>query len=293
MGTSPLYPFPVPPNCLFDSPAFFEHHAPRFPQSIYLRSDQPGWDAGASLLAKPEGYFHPGMGSYGILPPVLNLDIPANQKLSIHTLTPPLALLGEKAWPYIQYLRTLGFSFHSSEPSFLIRITDAPLEFQLDRGNRKRLRKAQGAGLVFRKQQEWRTLYTLLEQNRAEKGATLSLSPDEIQFMIEAFPGKCAWFSLSDESRPVAAAFVLQPLSPVWQVVYWGHAPGTDHLSPVTFLAACLYEKAVLAGIHFLDLGTASLNNQPNEGLIRYKQNLGAFPSLKFSMVYHPLSHGA
>ncbi|MCZ2356051.1 MAG: GNAT family N-acetyltransferase [Bacteroidia bacterium] len=293
MGTSPLYPFPLSPNCIFDSPAFYDRHAPRFPQSVYLRSDQPGWDAGASLLAKSEGYFHPGMGSYGILPPALKPDALARLKQPIHTLTPPLAILERKAWAYLHYLGTLGFSLQSCEPSFLIRITDGPLEFLLDRGNRKRLRRAQAAGLVFRKQQEWRTLYTLLEQNRAEKGATLSMSPDEIQFMLDTFPGKCAWFSLSDESRPVAAAFVLQPLSSVWQVVYWGHAPGTDHLSPVTFLAACLYEKAVLAGIHFLDLGTASLHNQPNEGLIRYKQNLGAFPSLKFSMVYHPPAHDA
>lgn len=280
------YPILQNPNCLFDNSEFFEHHATNFPGSVYLHSlGQEKW--GSSLLLINQRLVNPGRGSFGILSDCHN-EFSKLPPYPIETTTPPLILLGEKSSAYLDYLHFLGFQFLESEPSYLIKVTNHPAVTFFDRGNRKRFQKAQRLGFEFFRTSQWHSLYDLLQENRKQKGATLALSKEEVQFMMDTFSARCQWYSVKLDNRMIAAAFVLQTLDSVWQVVYWGHIPGTEEWSPVTYLAAALYEEAQNEGIKFLDLGTASLEGKPNEGLIRFKRNLGAEPSLKMHFIRPP-----
>jgi hypothetical protein len=280
------YPFLQNPNCLFDNPEFFAHHATNFPGSVFLHSQgKEKW--GCSFLLINHRYINPGRGSFGILSDCPN-EFSKLSSFPIETTTPPLILLGEKANDYLDYLHFAGFQFLESEPSYLIKVNSQSAVSLFDRGNRKRFQKAQRLGFEFFRTFQWHSLYDLLQENRKQKGAMLALSKEEIQFMMNTFPTRCQWYAVKQNSRTIAAAFVLQTLDAVWQVVYWGHLPGTEEWSPVTYLAAALYEEAQNEGIKFLDLGTASLEGKPNEGLIRFKRNLGAEPSLKMQLIRLP-----
>jgi hypothetical protein len=189
---------------------------------------------------------------------------------------------------YPEYIATLmseGFVFFSEEPSFLIEVLHGDLSLRMDRGNLKRLKKAYRMEMISTVAKDWLPLYQLLSENRAQKNASLAMSQAEIAFMMEQFPQNCFWFSTHLEGEGIAAAFVLQSLPGCWQVVYWGHLPGTEQFSPVTHLANAIYQEAQRQQITYIDLGTASLEGKPNEGLIRYKLNLGALPSRKVTFV--------
>jgi hypothetical protein len=284
-GQSP-YPLHQNPNCIFETPDFFAHHANNFPGSVYLHS-QGSEKWGSSLLLINQRFINPGRGSFGILSDCHN-EFSKLPPFPIETTTPPLTLLEDQATAYLDYLHYAGFQFLESEPSYLIKVNHQPAVALFDRGNRKRFQKAQRLGFEFFRTSQWHSLYDLLQENRKQKGATLALSKEEIQFMMDTFSTRCQWYSVKQDSRTIAAAFVLQTLDAVWQVVYWGHIPGTEEWSPVTYLAAALYEEAQNEGIKFLDLGTASLDGKPNEGLIRFKRNLGAEPSLKMHFIRPP-----
>lgn len=279
MPESDLYPFSQNLNCIFDSKDFFDHHAVHFPGSVYLKAKNG--TLGAGLLLINNQFAHPGRGSFGILPD-WNSELDPPNKFSFTTLTPPQILINNFTPGYLQFLSNKNFILLSTEPSFLIQVTEADLVISMDRGNKKRYNKAIRLELKFQAENDWQPLYELLKANRAQKGAELSMNPNEIQFMMDTFPTRCFWFSVRQENQIIAAAFVMQSLEKVWQVVYWGHKPGTEKISPVAFLASEIHQTAYQQGIKWLDLGTASLNGKPNEGLVKFKLNLGAIPSPKY-----------
>lgn len=279
MPDSNLYTLSQNLNCIFDSKEFFDHHARHFSGSVYLQSQQG--TQGAGLLFINNQFTHPGRGSFGILPDWIPSLDPSNQ-FSFTTLTPPLIVLNDLTPGYLQFLTHKGFELLSTEPSFLLQVNENDLAKRMDRGNKKRYNKALRLELKFQAERNWLPLYELLQENRAQKGAELSMNKQEIEFMMATFPQRCYWFAVLQQAQIIAAAFVIQSLEKVWQVVYWGHKPGTEGISPVTFLASELHHQAYQQGVKWIDLGTASLNGKPNEGLIRFKLNLGAIPSPKY-----------
>jgi hypothetical protein len=275
------------PDCLFDDYFFLKRHAGHFPHSIYVFNTEI--EKGAGLLNINNAFYHPGRGSFGLLPlngnsfnsPLLLLQQP------VYTTSPPELWLNHFQSDYIERLTANGFLLFMEEPSFLIEVKEEVLSLRMDRGNVKRLNKGIRLGVETSLDVTWEPLYQLLSENRAQKGVKLAMSEAEVNFMMQQFPTDCFWFSTRKDGEVIASAFVLQSLPGCWQVVYWGHRPGTEDLSPVTSLANSIYEAARHRDILFLDLGTASLEGKPNQGLIRYKQNLGAVPSRKATFVRH------
>lgn len=267
-------------DCLFNDAVFFQHHAQHFPGSSYFFDTEIS--QGIGLLQISEGRFRaPGRGTYSLLPKFQHVMLERVKGLIIIDL-PPMCLERfrmEEVW-------SQGWSLYAAEPSFLWMPEAGSFSERIDYGNRKRLQKAHKHTFRFLPDasQHWRTLYALLEANRRTKGNSLAMSEQEIEYMTLTFPDKIHWCAVESDDQWIAAALILNPLPEVWQVVYWGHLPGTETLSPVTFLAEGIWNSARASGIHWVDLGTASQNGRPNAGLVRYKLNLGAIPSLKLSI---------
>jgi hypothetical protein len=52
----------------------------------------------------------------------------------------------------------------------------------------------------------------------------------------------------------------------------------------MAFLIQNLYEFAVSNHYKYIDLGVSSIRNQPQSGLITFKENLGGIPGIKFHL---------
>ena len=72
-------------------------------------------------------------------------------------------------------------------------------------------------------------------------------------------------------------------------VLYWADDLSFRNYSPLTLLCERLVEQSRVDGIQFLDLGISSNDGLLNEGLHRFKQNLGAITSVKRTVLSNQL----
>jgi predicted N-acyltransferase len=132
---------------------------------------------------------------------------------------------------------------------------------------------------------EWAAAYGVLERNRQAKGWQLRLPLDYVRGIRDAFPGRIRMFTLAHGGRPCAAALVYRVRPRRELVVYWGDADHDLPRSPMNVLVQRLVGWAVEEGALSLDVGTSSVEGVPNQGLIQFKESVGARPRLRLDLV--------
>lgn len=163
---------------------------------------------------------------------------------------------------------------------------DVGLEDLADRmtyGNQKRLRKCAREGLMVMQLPNVALpqVYATLEINRHSKGHVLSMTLDELEAMVAQFQSEVVLFGVVDGVALAASAVCLRVAPHVLYVFYWGDRPGYESTSPVVLLAQAIYRYCQEHSIKTLDVGTSTIDSDPNIGLIQFKRNLGFSESLK------------
>jgi hypothetical protein len=157
---------------------------------------------------------------------------------------------------------------------------------KMSKGNNKKLRQSSAAGFNFRKLdlETFDSVYELLENNRKLKNANLSLTKEELYNLCAQFPEHYSLFGVYHGEILVSAAVVVVTYSSNLYVFYWADDFNYRSYSSVTFLSSELVKYASKNGYETLDLGTVGQNGTYNSSLARFKQNLGASLSLKYSL---------
>jgi hypothetical protein len=132
----------------------------------------------------------------------------------------------------------------------------------------------------------WDRGFALLHENRAAKGRALSLERAYVERARRAFPGRIRLLELRHAQRPVAAALTYRVRPQVELVVAWGDAEHGLERSPMNRLAFEVVARALAEDVAVLDLGTSTLpapggTRVPNDGLIQFKQSVGARPQTR------------
>jgi hypothetical protein len=127
----------------------------------------------------------------------------------------------------------------------------------------------------------WDRGFALLQDNRAAKGRELSIDRAYVERARAAFPGRIRLLELCHAQRPVAAALTYRVRPHVELVVAWGDAGHALERSPMNRLAYEIVARALAERVELLDLGTSTLpapdgRRIPNDGLIQFKQSIGA-----------------
>lgn len=280
---------------LFSRPEFFALHSNAMRGDVWFESET----LQIGFLQIDKGLFvHPGRGSYGHLwhndrntyADIDSLTKALRQQNGFHEariVLPPTRFFGEEIYAIIGYFRKQGWKLCAAESTFIIPV-QRDFIHHINYGNRKRIQQTIQSGAEFElyEGENFSSFYEVIYANRMHKGYALAMSYEAITKMHKTFRENSFWCGLRNtEGNLIAAAWVLKPLPNVWQIVYWGHHPDAEQLSPVSYLAFQIYGAAQSAGVHWMDLGTAHIDGKPNTGLIRYKLNLGAEPSLKFTLM--------
>jgi hypothetical protein len=287
---------------LFNTEAYARLHMARF-DGIGVRSEhvRAGRDT-------PDGVFHamqirpglfvsPGRGSYGGFDVSSDMDeaerahfIAATEARlrsagaqQVELVLPPFCYAPQSGPRGLAVLCRLGYRVMRQELNQAVVVTEASLAERGNYENRKRLKKAGRAALSVRQldASEYQVAYTAILENRLKKGRSLSMSWEEVQAMIAAFPQQMFVFGAELDGRIIAAAICLAVSRRVLYVYAWGECSGVEPISPVSSIAAHVYMFAQKHGFALLDLGTSSVDGIINPGLVRFKQSLGATPSLK------------
>lgn len=290
---------------LFNTEAYAKLHASRFSgdevRSEYFRAGQD----------RPSGVFHamqtgpglftsPGRGPYGGFDVSSELDeaelagfvaetearLRKRGARRVELVLPPFCYAPHRGPRALVVLCRMGYCVIRQELNQSLDVGEVGFAAQGNYANRKRLNKAARAGILVRELTggECREGYDAILENRIKKNRSLSMSWDEIQQMREAFPDRVFLFGAEQHGCILAAAICMAVNRRTLYVYAWGERSGAEPVSPVTSIAAHLFEFAGREGFSLLDLGTSSAGGIVNPGLLRFKESLGATPSLKLSL---------
>ena len=200
--------------------------------------------------------------------------------------TAPFAHDPQKSAWLFQNLSERGYTVELSQLNYSVPIDDVDLVVKMRHNNRKRFRKCEREGFVFseRGNDGAREVYDVIARNRAHRGYPISMSFEEVQRMVEAFPGAISFHGVNHGEELVASAVCARLNPRVLYTLYWGDIPGYGTYSPVAFLAAGVYAAAREKGFRLMDTGTVpSIRSGPAAGLIKFKENLGCKATLKLT----------
>jgi hypothetical protein len=164
-----------------------------------------------------------------------------------------------------------------------------PLSSELDfsRGNRKRIRALAETGAYAAEVEPSRITmaYQLLHENRQRRGVKLSMTESKFVNCLKRIPHKFELFEIRNGDEMLAAAYVVDIHKDVSYVLYWGDSVEGRRASAVASMAQHLTSLSRKRGKKILDLGISSVEGQLDEGLSRFKVNLGAKTSPKSTLL--------
>ena len=187
-----------------------------------------------------------------------------------------------------------GLETNATLPQFLTKIIFKDLNFavnlrtwsedNLSKGNKKKLRQCRELGITTREleRSEITRAYELIAENRKRLGINPSISLDSLLVLVDRFPNYYKVYGTYHKCNLIAAAIVVETHHENNYVYMWGHVATYENYSPVVSLFVFLVEASRHSGYKFLDLGVSSSKGIINEGLVRFKMNLGAIEYSKF-----------
>lgn len=160
----------------------------------------------------------------------------------------------------------------------------------LTRAGRKNLAKAEISGCSYHianadNDSEMALAYKIIEANRNEHGYPLRMSLADLLAMRRLIDIDLPLVKVDGE---FAAAAVIYRHSPsIAQVIYWGDLKNYRPARPMNRLAYAVARHYGDMGIEVLDIGPASTDGIPNDGLCTFKESIGCVASLKHSIYFH------
>jgi len=167
-----------------------------------------------------------------------------------------------------------------------INITDWHIQ-DMSKGNQKKLRQSISTKMKFKRAtlEDVPKCYDILYQNRLAIGVQVTMKLSEIQRAMTDFPHIYRIQYLELHEEVVAMCLTVDIAPKVRYVLYWADNLSFRNYSPITLLCERLIEDSLIEDIQTLDLGISSEGGSLNEGLHRFKQNLGADSSHKITLI--------
>ena len=183
-----------------------------------------------------------------------------------------------------------GIGITSSELSYGIDVSPfadgAAYRSSLKAPARRALRHADSEPFEYRLAEddhEFAIGYELIAANRARRGYPLRLSLEYLLSLQADFGDRIRFFVLHHSGTPVAAALLYRLRPDIELVEYWGDDHDLDR-SPMNRLAEEVCTRAIDEGVRLVDLGISSVDGEPNDGLIQFKQSIGATAELRLDL---------
>ncbi|MGV3558712.1 GNAT family N-acetyltransferase [Larkinella arboricola] len=149
---------------------------------------------------------------------------------------------------------------------------------------RRRLRKCHQAGFTT---QIWDDadvdkLFALIQKARHRKSLPVTIQSKDLASLLSNFRDVCPVFTVRNGEQLIAACIGIRVTPDV--LYYFLPADHEDYqqFSPSVLLIESLYDYCRQHGISRLDLGISTSRGIRNEGLIRFKRQLGAVETPKF-----------
>ncbi len=181
-------------------------------------------------------------------------------------------------------LHQLGYQITCTDLNYHLVISNQAFETNLHLSKKRILSKSQKAGFYFQPVQkpDVAAVYQFIVAARVRRGYPITLSLEDFSTLVNKFPEHFLFFEVKNKIQKSAAWGVTIAINS--HILYHFYPADSGEFvkySPLVLLNKGLYEYAQTAGFKILDLGIATDQGQLNEGLARFKTELGAEKSLK------------
>ncbi len=143
--------------------------------------------------------------------------------------------------------------------------------------HRRAVRKANEKGVVVRQSNDFDSFYRILEKNlNIRHGVTPTHSLEELKHIHELFPDKINLFGAYIDDTMVAGVVNFMVNNHVVLAFYISHDENYAEYRAVNLLFYSIFDWAVQSHFKIYDFGTFTVDEEPNMGLGRFKENFGA-----------------
>jgi hypothetical protein len=184
----------------------------------------------------------------------------------------------------------LNFSITSYDLNYSLEINNEVFLSKLSYGNQKKLKQCLKDGFFASKLDisRFKEAYKVIQSNRESKGYPMTMDQSDFLEMVKIFPNNIHCFAVfnPNDLSMIASSICISINSDILYVFYWGDLPSSDSYSPITLLSSYIYDFAKENSYKIIDVGTSTINGEPNYGLINFKRNLGFEESLKLTLEF-------
>ena len=143
--------------------------------------------------------------------------------------------------------------------------------------HRRAVRKSIAKGVLVRQANDFESFYRILEKNlNIRHGVTPTHSLEELKHIHELFPDKINLFAAYIDDTMVAGVVNFMVNNHVVLAFYISHDENYAEYRAVNLLFYSIFDWAVQSHFKIYDFGTFTVDEEPNMGLGRFKENFGA-----------------
>ena len=195
-------------------------------------------------------------------------------------LTQPPTIYSRRLSHYIDFaLQKNGYKYLRREISSVLFLEDT-VDDNLSKfksTHRTAVRKAEKSGIVIRQSEDFEEFYYILKKNlsiRHNVSPTHTLT--ELLYLKELFPEKIYLFGAYMKDKMVAGVVNFIATENVVLAFYISHDENFQEVRPINLLFYKIFEWAIQEKFRVFDFGIFTVNEEPNLGLARFKENFGA-----------------
>lgn len=177
---------------------------------------------------------------------------------------------------YFEFVLTKkGFKFKKRELSSFIPVIEEPFDI-FKQEARTATRKSVKSGVSVILSEDFKIFYKILEKNLSMRhNVKPTHTIEELLKLKKLFPDKIWLNAAFYKDKMIAGTIIFETNPRVALAFYISHDEEFKNLRPVNLLFYETLKLCYLKGFKYLDLGTFTLNMDPNFGLCRFKESLG------------------
>lgn len=181
---------------------------------------------------------------------------------------------------YEKVISTLGLNGYKIsliDINQIINISDQPFESIIHPMEIRNLNKSKKTGIIFTEHPntEAEMVFYAIESFRKTRKIPLNMELKSLKRLIDMFPHQYKFFSASMGNEMVTATICVMVNDYILYNFLPAHNSNFNMFSPLVFLMEQVYQYASSNKMKYIDLGVSSINNSPQQGLIRFKERLG------------------
>ncbi|NOZ03531.1 MAG: GNAT family N-acetyltransferase [FCB group bacterium] len=195
-------------------------------------------------------------------------------------LTLPPTIYSRRLSNYMDFaLLKHGFRYAKREISSILFLEQS-VEGNLAKfrpSHRRSVRKAQRSGVVVRPTRDYAGFYEILKRNlKIRHNVSPTHTLDELLRLRDLFPERINLFGAFVDETMVAGVVNFIATDEVVLAFYISHDESYQEYRPLNLLFYSIFDWAIKAGYKVFDFGIFTVNEEPNFGLGRFKENFGA-----------------